>query len=57
VQEEGCASISGGCETWAGWELDRVKQPDTSRSRGFVFIGLGGRALKQHVVPCVSPIF
>jgi len=39
------------------WRLepDRRKQPDTSRSRGFVFLGSGGRALKQHV-PYVNPI-
>jgi len=29
---------------------------DTSVFRGFCFLGSGGWAFKQHVVPCVNPI-
>jgi len=49
-------------------EADRRKQPDTEPGPrcemgvrtllsfgAFVFIGSGGRAFKQHVVPCVNP--
>ena len=43
-------------------QLDTEPEPgvrrytDASISWGFVFLGPGGRAFKQHVVPCVNPI-
>ena len=38
------------------WEPGRRKQSDASIFRGSCFLGSGGRAFKQRVVPCVHPI-